>query len=129
MEKPTTQLYYEMIMENILQIPRITNTTIKYFVDGEFIDNVKVDEVNKIRENVLEHIVNTKDISILNRFYFIGHKDTNNGKMGEEVKITMDNYGNLSDCPWEMTHVRRSMYHLMQIGREYSDILNSLEKQ
>lgn len=118
-----------MIMENILQIPRITNTTIKYFVDSEFIDNVTVNEVNKIRENVLEHIVNTKDISILNRFYFIGHKDTNNGKMGEEVKITMDNYGNLSDLPWEMTHVRRSMYHLMQIGREYSDILNSLEKQ
>ena len=85
-----------------------------------------VDEVNKIRENVLEYIVNTKDISILNRFYFIGHKDTNNGKMGEEVKMTMDNYGNLSDLPWKMTHVRRSMYRLMQIGREYSDILNSL---
>ena len=76
-------------MENVLQIPRITNTTIQYFVDGEFIDNVTVDEVNKIRENVLEYIVNTKDISILNRFYFIGHKDTNDGKMGEEVKMTL----------------------------------------
>ena len=43
-------------MENILQIPRITNTTIKYFVDGEFIDNVTIDEVNKIRENVLEYV-------------------------------------------------------------------------
>lgn len=39
-------------MENILQIPRITNTTIKYFVDGEFVDNVTVDEVNKIRVNI-----------------------------------------------------------------------------
>jgi len=114
-----------MIMENILQIPRITNTTIKYFVDGEFIDNVTVDEVNKIRENVLEYIIDTKDISILNRFYFIGHKDTNDGKMGEEVKITMDNFGNLSDCPWEMTHVRRSMYHLMQIGRNHCELLNN----
>jgi len=115
-------------MEDILKIPRITNTTIKYFVDGEFVDNVTVDEVNKIRENVLEYIVDTKDIFILNRFYFIGHKDTNTGKMGEEVKMTMDNFGNLSDLPWEMSHVRRSMYHLMQIGRKDSELLYSFEK-
>jgi len=102
-------------MEKVLEIPRITNTTIQYFVDGEFIDNVTVDEVNKIRENVLEYIVNTKDSSILNRFYFIGHKDTNNGKMGEEVKMTMDDYSNFSDFPWEITHVRRSLMHLMYI--------------
>ena len=113
-------------MENVLQIPRIINNTIKYFVDDEFIDNVTVDEVNKIRENVLEHIVNTKDVSILNRFYFIGHKDTNTGNMGEEVKITMDNFGNFSDLPWEMTHVRRSMRYLMQIGFKHRELLNSL---
>ena len=89
-------------MEKTLEIPRITNTTIKYFVDGEYIDNVNVDEVNKIRENVLEHIVATKDASILNRFYFVGHKDTNNGKMGEEIVITMDSFGNLSNLPWEL---------------------------
>ena len=114
-------------MENVLQIPRITNNTIKYFVDGEFIDNVTVDEVNKIRENVLEYIVNTNDSSILNRFYFIGHKDTNNDKMGEEVKMTMDNYGNLSDLPWEMSHVRRSMHHLMKIGRKYCKLFNNFD--
>ena len=114
-------------MEEVLQIPRITNTTVKYFVDGEFIDNVTEHEVNKIRENVLEYIVDTKDISILNRFYFIGHEDTNNGKMGEEVKMTMDNYGNLSALPWEMAHVRRSMYRLMQIDHENNKILNSLK--
>ena len=102
-------------MEKVLEIPRITNNTMQYFVDGEFVDNVTVDEVNKIRENVLEYIVNTKDSSILNRFYFIGHKDTNNGKMGEEVKMTMDDYGNFSDFPWEITHVRRSLMHLMHI--------------
>ena len=116
-------------MANILQIPRITNTTIAYFVDGEFVDNVTVDEVNKIRENVLEHIVNTKDISILNRFYFIGHKDTNTGNMGEEVKITMDNFGNLSDLPWEMAHVRRSMMRMMRIGREHAELLYTFENK
>ena len=116
-------------MENVLQIPRITNTTIQYFIDDEFVDNVTIDEVNKIRENVLEYIVDTKDISILNHFYFIGHKDTNDGKMGEEVVITMDNFGNLSDLPCEMSHVRRSMMHLTQIALKHSELLNSLENK
>ena len=116
-------------METVLQIPRITNTTIQYFVDGEFIDNVTVDEVNKIRENVLEYIVDTKDISILNRFYFIGHKDTNTGKMGEEIKMTMDNFGNLSDLPWEMAHVRRSMMRLIRIGHDNVELLNGFENK
>ena len=115
--------------EKTLEIPRITNTTIKYFVDGEYIDNVNVDEVNKIRENVLEHIVATKDASILNRFYFVGHKDTNNGKMGEEIKITMDSFGNLSNLPWEMAHVRRSMMHMMRIGREHAELLYTFENK
>lgn len=115
-------------MEKTLEIPRITNTTIKYFVDGEYVDNVNTDEVNKIRENVLEHIVATNDASILNRFYFVGHKDSND-KMGEEIVITMDNFGNLSNLPWEMAHVRRSMYRLMQIGREHSELLYGLEEK
>ena len=30
-------------MENVLNIPEITNNTIQYFVDDEFIGNVTVD--------------------------------------------------------------------------------------
>lgn len=115
-------------MEKALEIPRITNTTIKYFVDGEYVDNVNVEEVNKIRENVLEHIVATKDASILNRFYFVGHKDSND-KMGEEIVINMDSFGNLSNLPWEMAHVRRSMMRMMRIGREYTELLNSFRNK
>ena len=115
-------------MEKVFEIPKITNTTIRYFVDDEYVDNVDINEVNKIRENVLEHIVATKDDSILSRFYFVGHKDSNSGNMGEEIKITMDNFGNLSDCPWEMSHVRRSMHHLMEIGYENGELLYSFEK-
>ncbi len=111
-------------MEKVLEIPKVTNTTLQYFVDGEYVDNVDVNEVNKIRENTLEYIVATKDSSILNRFYFIGHKDSND-KMGEKIKITMDSFGNFSDLPWEMNHVRRSMMHLMQIGRKHCELLNS----
>jgi len=113
--------------DKALKIPRITNTTIQYFVDGEYIDNITVNEVNKIRENVLEHIVANKDDSILDRFYFVGHKDSND-KMGEEIVITMDCFGNLSDLPWEMNHVRRSMMCMMRIGRENSELLSSFEK-
>jgi len=111
-------------MEKALEIPKITNTTLRYFVDDEYVDNLDINEVNKIRENVLEHIVATKDASILNRFYFVGHKDSND-KMGEEIVITMDSFGNLSDLPWEMAHVRRSMMRMMRIGREHAELLNS----
>ncbi len=111
-------------MEKALEIPKITNTTLRYFVDDEYVDNLDINEVNKIRENVLEYIVATKDASILNRFYFVGHKDSND-KMGEEIVITMDSFGNLSDLPWEMAHVRRSMMRMMRIGREHAELLNS----
>lgn len=115
-------------MERMLEIPRITNTTIKYFVDGEYVDNVTVDEVSKIRENVLEHIVATQDASILTRFYFVGHKDSND-KMGEEIVITMDSFGNLSDLPWEMTHVRRSISRMLRITGEHTELLNSFRNK
>ena len=39
----------------------------------------------------------------------------------------MDAWGNFSDLPWEMNHVRRSMMHLMQIDRKYCELLNSLD--
>jgi hypothetical protein len=116
-------------MEKALEIPKITNTALQYFIDGEYVDNVDINEVNKIRENVLMHIVATKDASILNRFYFVGHKDTNNGKMGEEIKITMDSFGNFSNLPWEMNHVRRSMMRLMEIGRKHCKLLNSFNNE
>ncbi len=118
---------YANYMEKALEIPKITNTTLQYFVDGEYVDNVDINEVGKIRENVLLHIIATKDASILNRFYFVGHKDSNSGKMGEEIKITMDSFGNFSDIPWEMSHVRRSMKKLMEIERKYCELLNSFQ--
>ena len=111
-------------MEKTLEIPRITNTTIKYYVDGEYIDNVTMEEVNKIHENVLEHIVATKDASILNRFYFIGHKDSND-KMGEAIKITMNSLGDFSDMPWEMSHIRRSIVRILKLEADNHELLKS----
>ena len=114
-------------MENVLNIPEITNNAIQYFVDGEFVENVTVDQVNQIRENVINYIIENKDKSILDKFYFVGHRDSND-KPGEEIKITMDVWGNFSDLPWEMNHVRRSIMRLMQIGRINRELLYSLEK-
>lgn len=114
-------------MENVLNIPEITNNTIQYFVDGEFVENVTVDQVNQIRENVINYIIENKDKSILDKFYFVGHRDSND-KAGEEIKITMDAFGNFSDLPWEMNHVRRSMMRLMSVGRINNELLHSLEK-
>ena len=111
-------------MENILSIPIITNNSIQYFVDDEFIGNITVDQVNQIRENVINYIIENKDKSILDKFYFVGHRDSND-KLGEEIKITMDVWGNFSDLPWEMNHVRRSMMRLMQIERKNCELLNS----
>ena len=111
-------------MENILNIPEITNNTIQYFVDDEFVGNITVDQVNQIRENVINYIIENKDKSILDKFYFVGHRDSND-KPGEEIKITMDIWGNFSNLPWEMNHVRRSMMRLMQIERKNCELLNS----
>lgn len=102
-------------MENVLNIPEITNNTIQYFVDGEFVENVTVDQVNQIRENVINYIIENKDKSILDKFYFVGHRDSND-KPGEEIKITMDVFKNFSDLPWKMNHVRRSIMRLMQLN-------------
>ena len=79
-----------MELENILDIPKITDNKIQYFVDNKFVGNITVDQVNKIRENVVKHIINSRDSSILNKFYFVGHRDSND-KVGEEIK--KDNYG------------------------------------
>jgi hypothetical protein len=115
-------------METFLNIPEITNNTIQYFVDNKLVGNVTADQVNQIRENIMNYIVENKDKSILDRFYFVGHKDSND-KLGEEIKITIDVFGNLSDLPWEMTHARRSIMHLMQIGRDHCELLYSLQKK
>ena len=114
-------------MENILNIPEITNNTIQYFVDDKLVDNVTVDQVNQIRENVINYIIENKDKSILDKFYFVGHRDSND-KPGEEIKITMDVFGNFSDLTWEMNHVRRSIMRLMQLERINQERLYSLEK-
>lgn len=114
-------------MENVLNIPEIVNNTIQYFADGKFVCNVTVDQVNQIRENVINYIIENKDKSILDKFYFVGHRDSND-KPGEEIKITMDVFGNFSDLPWEMNHVRRSMMRLMSVERINNELLHSLEK-
>lgn len=102
----------------LLQIPNKLNDTVKLYVDGEFVDRLDVNQVNQYRINVLKYVYETGDSSILNRFYFVGHKDTNDIP-GEEIKIEMDEKGCLSDLPYEMAHVRRHMWTLIEMERKH----------
>lgn len=99
----------------LLHIPNKLDDTVKLYVDGVFIDRLDVNQVNQYRINVLKYIYETGDSSILNRFYFVGHEDTNDVP-GEEIKVEMDEKGNLSDQPYEMSYVRRHMLTLINMG-------------
>lgn len=101
-----------------IEIPVINDDKLKLYVNGEYKGDVNDAQVCKIRLDVMEYIIKTGDTSIVDTFYFIGHKDTNIEEMGEEIKITMDEFGNFSDLPWELQHVRRCMYKLIQLERE-----------
>ena len=105
-------------MENSfkIKIPVISDNMLKLFVNNEFVGEVNTEQVNLIRLNVYKYIFETGDTSVLNTFYFIGHEDSNYRK-GKEIKITMYNNGILSDSPWEMNHVRRSLLSLIEIDR------------
>ena len=115
-------------MEDIFQIPVITDNKLQYFVDGKFVGYVNPEQLNEIRLNIVKYIIKNKDASILDRFYFIGHKDSND-KQGEDIKITMDVWGNFSDMPWELNHIRRSLMNIMKIERENSELLYKLENE
>jgi len=108
----------------LLQIPNKLDDTVRLYVDGVFIDRLDVNQVNQYRINVVKYINETGDSSILNRFYFVGHKDTNTVP-GEEIKMEMDEKGNLSDLPYEMAHVRRHMWTLIKMDKGYIDYCKS----
>ena len=92
------------------------DATLALYVNNEFRGKVDINQVNQIRIDVVKHILETNDVSILNTFYFVGHKSSNDVP-GAEIKITMDEIGNLSNMPYEMDYVRRAMYTLMQLER------------
>lgn len=104
-----------------IEIPEIANTKMKLFVNDEYVGDVTTEQSSQIRVDVCEYINETNDTSILDTFYFIGHRDSNR-EMGEEIKITMDEYGNLSDSAWEIMHVRRSMLKLLRLRSDNNQI-------
>ena len=101
----------------LLQIPVITNDKIKLFVDDEFVGWCDINQVNQYRYNVIKYIKETGDVSIRERFYFVGHRGDD--EMGEEIKMTLeDNFGNFSDYPYELDHIRRQMHNLLRLTRD-----------
>lgn len=102
-----------------IEIPEIANTKLKLFVNDEYVGDVTTEQSCQIRVDVCKYIKETNDTSILDTFYFIGHRDSDH-EMGEEIKITMDRKGNLSDSSWEIMHVRRSMLKLIRMDSTYT---------
>jgi hypothetical protein len=111
-----------------ISIPHLPNTKLKLFIDGEFRGFITSERLCAFRERIVKQILETKDPTILDRFYFIGHEDSND-KMGKKIKITMDVWGNLSDVPWELNHIRRSLMHLTELERDNKDTFFELEKE
>ena len=112
----------------LLQIPNKVNDTVSLYVDGVFIDKLDVNQVNQYRINVLKYIYETEDSSILNRFYFVGHEDTND-KPGEEIQIQMDVYGNFSTSPYELNYVRRHMMNIMRMERDNIETITKIQSK
>lgn len=102
----------------LLQIPNKLDDTVRLYVDGVFVDRLDVNQVSQYRINVLKYAYETGDSSILNRFHFVGHKDSNDIP-GEEIKMEMDEKGNFSDYPYEFAHVRRYMLKFLKMEREH----------
>ena len=111
----------------LLQVPSKMCDTIKLYVDDVFVDNLDLNQVCQYRYNILKYIYETEDASILDRFYFIGHQDTNN-KPGKEIQIQMDIYGNFSYSPYELNYVRRYMRYMMEIMRLERNNIETITK-
>lgn len=112
----------------LLQVPKKTDDTIKLYVDGVFIDSLDVIQVCQYRYNILKYIYETEDSSVLDRFYFIGHQDTND-KPGEEIKIQMDIYGSFSDVPYEHNYARRHLMNIMRLTRNNIETITKIENK
>ena len=112
----------------LLQIPNKVNDTVSLYVDGVFIDNLDVIQVWQYRYNILKYIYETEDSSILDRFYFVGHEDTND-KPGEEIKIQMDIYGNFSTSPYEHNYARRHIMNIMKMTRNNIETIAKIESK
>lgn len=109
----------------VLKIPEVEYTTLKYYVNDEFVGDVTLEQACQIRVNAVRHIVDKHDTSIIDSFYFIGHENLYGERPGPEIKITMDEYGHLSDIPYELDHVRRAMYELIQLGKNIRTMSNN----
>ena len=103
----------------LLQIPDKLDDTVCLYVDGEFVAKLDVNQVNQYRIKVMKYVYETGDSSVLNRFYFIGHKDSDDIP-GKKIKITMNEQGEFLNYPYEMSHMRRHLWTLMKMENEHT---------
>lgn len=96
-----------------MKIPTLDNK-VKVFEKGNFIGLATADQVCML-------IVDAVQNNMTEFLSFEGHKDTNNG-MGEIVEATVDKLGNVSDCLFELSFIRRATLSLIRYNRKNNEI-------
>ena len=112
--------HYQFIEKDVeVSIPEVKENTVKVFFNGEFKGEANVNQICQIRLDILKHIWETGDFSVLDNFYFIAHeKGIDRYEQGKEVKVTMDEFGNFSEYCEELNQ----SYDILKI-------LGNLEKK
>lgn len=97
-----------------IEVPVVENGTAKLYVNGQYKGEINEIQLFKLKVQILDYLKKTKDESILDTFYFVGHEDSPFDDMPEEiVKTTMNKHGYLKDELWELNHTTRALIKLI----------------
>lgn len=97
-----------------IDVPVIENCTAKLYVNGQYKGEINEIQLFKLKIQVLDYLKETKDESILDTFYFVGHENSPFDEMPEKIiKTTMNKHGYLVDELWELNHSIRALLKLI----------------
>lgn len=97
-----------------VDVPVIENSTAKLYVNNQYKGEINEIQLFKLKIQVLGYLKETKDESILDTFYFVGHEDSPSDEMPEKIiKTTMNKHGYLVEELWELNHSIRALLKLI----------------
>lgn len=97
-----------------VDVPVIENSTAKLYVNNQYKGEINEIQLFKLKIQVLDYLKETKDKSILDTFYFVGHEDSPSDEMPEKIiKTTMNKHGYLEEELWELNHSIRALLKLI----------------
>ena len=97
-----------------VDVPVIENSTAKLYVNGQYKGEINEIQLLKLKIQVLDYLKETKDESILDTIYFVGHEDSPSDEMPAKIiKTTMNKHGYLVEELWELNHSIRALMKLI----------------